>query len=101
MAGKAIPDTRGLHACTISSTLRSMRLQVVTFTCDRSETAIYQGLARAGIEIDIICSPRAPARAALEESGLRLSFLDVRHRLDLRAARTCCTRRVTARCRYP
>lgn len=64
-----------------------MRVLVVTRLIDRSECGVYRGLHAAGHSVDILCNPQAAHRKELLDSGLSVSLLDVRNRLDLRAIR--------------
>lgn len=65
-----------------------MRLLVVTSLIDRSEAALYAGLAANGIEVELVCDPRATRRELAVNAGIPVSELNVRHRLDFAAART-------------
>jgi len=64
-----------------------MRILVVTLFIDRSEAALYKGLVRRGMELDVVCRPDAPRRAMLLDAGLPVTTLQTRHRLDLGAVR--------------
>jgi len=64
-----------------------MSLLVVTTTFDKPERALYIGLARSGISLDLICQPDAPGQSELLENGIRISNLKIRHRLDWEAIR--------------
>jgi len=69
-----------------------LRLSVITSFIDRSEAALYGGLRKAGIELAVICDPKAPAGQSLAEQGISVSHMTFRHRLDLRAVRDLRTR---------
>lgn len=62
-----------------------MRTLVITSFNDKSEIALYQGLHRAGIDIEVICAPQAPEQDTLREAGIPVSRMTLRHRLDLGA----------------
>lgn len=64
-----------------------MRVLVVTSCNDRSQIALYSGLVKACIDIDLICDPAAPEQRALANAGISVSQLTIRHRLDFRAVR--------------
>lgn len=65
-----------------------MRLLVVTTSVDRSEAAVWIGLAALpGWQVDVMCDPHAAHRQALVDAGLDTANLTIRHRLDLRAVR--------------
>ena len=63
-----------------------MRALIVTTYNDRSEVALYKGLADAGIGVEIICSPGAREIESLRRHGLPVDEMNIRHRLDLGAA---------------
>ncbi len=60
-----------------------MRLLVVTSFNDRSERALYRGFKEAGIDVEVMCSPRAPEIAELRNADIPVSTFEIRHRLDL------------------
>jgi glycosyltransferase involved in cell wall biosynthesis len=64
-----------------------MHLLAVTATNDRSEVELYRALAARGHRVDVICAPRWQGARQFDGSGVTVTRLDVRHRLDLRAAR--------------
>jgi glycosyltransferase involved in cell wall biosynthesis len=53
---------------------------------DRPTIATFVGLARAGVELTVVCPPAAGGRAALEAAGIRLFELELQKAFD-RAAR--------------
>lgn len=64
-----------------------MFLLIVTTKSDKAEKALYKGLARSGIRIDLICQPDDPDIPELIGAGIDVSTLSIRHRLDLKAIR--------------
>jgi glycosyltransferase involved in cell wall biosynthesis len=64
-----------------------MRVLVVNSFSDRSEVGLWSGLVKAGISIDVICDPTAPEQQVLKDSGIEVSTLAIRHRLDFSAMR--------------
>ncbi len=64
-----------------------MRLLVVNRQLDRPESAIYQGLARRGLEVEVCCEPGAGYREALAQAGVGLRDFSVSGRLDFSAIR--------------
>ena len=75
-----------------------MHLLAVTATNDRSEVEIYRTLAERGHRVHLICDPQWHARqsqlpagesavARLNETGVTVSTMAVKHRLDISAAR--------------
>ena len=64
-----------------------MHVLVVTSCSDRSQIALYNGLVKAGIDIDLVCDPAAPEQQALSDAGISVSQLIIRHRLDFHAVR--------------
>lgn len=62
-----------------------MRVLAVTAGCDRSEKAIFQGMARAGVALDMVCDPSTPYQGAFGRAGIRVRHQIVRHRLDHKA----------------
>ncbi len=65
---------------------RTLRLLLVLNASDRSESAIWNGLHKRGIEVNATCSPAAPQYKTLIKSDFPVMPLLVRTRLDLRAA---------------
>ena len=63
-----------------------MRILIVNTYSDRSELAMYQGFADAGMEVELICAPDAPEREATQPRGFAVTALPIRHRVDLPAA---------------
>jgi glycosyltransferase involved in cell wall biosynthesis len=59
---------------------------VVTFDIDRSDAAVYAGLADRGLRMRILAAPAHAARADLAEHGITVEPFPIRHRFDLRAA---------------
>ncbi len=64
-----------------------MRALIVTTYNDRSEIALYKGLADAGIGVEVICSPGARDIESLRNHGVHVEEMRIRHRLDLPAVR--------------
>lgn len=74
-----------------------MRVLAVTAGCDRSEKAVFEGVARAGIRIDMMCDPSTPYQDALQKTGIQVRHRIVRHRLDFRAIRAIRERLIAKR----
>lgn len=64
-----------------------MRLLVIAAVSDRSEVALYKGLAEQGVSVEMFCDPRERKQEELQASGINLTELPVRHRLDFSAVR--------------
>lgn len=64
-----------------------LRVLAITTGCDRSEKAIYEGLAGAGIHLDMLATPNTPHQQALSVAGVRIFSQEIHHRLDFRAVR--------------
>ena len=62
-----------------------MNLLVINPFNDRSEVAIYLGLASAGIKIEVTCDRTAKERKTLLDAGIAVTEMPIRHRLDLTA----------------
>lgn len=65
-----------------------MRILFAHTRFDRSETEMCRGFVHLGAEVDAVCEPGWKGGAALVEGGVVVTELSIRHRLDLRAART-------------
>lgn len=65
-----------------------MRVLVATQSFDRAEKAIYLGLTRLGHQVDLACLPHAKGQASLQEAGIPVHHLTVRHRMDHRGSRS-------------
>jgi glycosyltransferase involved in cell wall biosynthesis len=65
-----------------------MHVLVVNSFSDRSEVGLWRGLVKAGVNVDVMCDPSAPEQQLLRDSGVGVSSLTIRHRLDFAAART-------------
>lgn len=59
-----------------------MRVLCVTEISDRPETELFVELKRMGVEIDVMCSPRSPYYRYLIESGVPVTGLEVKSRVD-------------------
>jgi glycosyltransferase involved in cell wall biosynthesis len=59
----------------------------ITATNDRSEVEIYRALSRRGHSVHLICHPDWQGDKPLREAGVKITELDIRHRLDLKASR--------------
>jgi glycosyltransferase involved in cell wall biosynthesis len=64
-----------------------MNVLVVNSVSDRSEVALWSGLVKAGVGVDVMCDPAAPEQDLLRNAGIGVSTLTISHRLDLPAAR--------------
>jgi len=64
-----------------------MRILVVTGTNDRSEIALYRGLAQAGIALQIACEPDESNTRELVTANIPVRPLHIRHKLDIGAVR--------------
>jgi glycosyltransferase involved in cell wall biosynthesis len=67
--------------------LKFMRLLVVTTFSDRSETAVYAGLARRGHEIAMLCHQGAAQQESLRAAGIHVETYAMGHHLDVDAWR--------------
>ena len=65
----------------------SMRLLAVTERNDRSEIAVYRGLAASGMTVDLLCRPDAVGQDPLRAGGVTVNHAIFRNRLDLPAIR--------------
>lgn len=63
-----------------------MRVLVYTTFLDRSEAAVYRGLRRQGVELELLCDPGAPWQD-LAAAGIPVAQAVTRHRLDIAAIR--------------
>ena len=64
-----------------------MRILIFNPFNDRSEVAMYLGLARAGADVELVCDPTAKEKEPLRQGGVTVTELPVKHRLDLTAIR--------------
>lgn len=62
------------------------RLLVVATSADRSELALFSGLRKAGVAVELLIDPDSPRRKVIETCFPETGFLKIRHRLDFRAA---------------
>ena len=56
-------------------------------TSDRAESGLIAGLAEAGVDACVACTPGTPFDAAVRAAGLRTVPIRFRHKVDLRAIR--------------
>jgi glycosyltransferase involved in cell wall biosynthesis len=63
-----------------------VRLLAIVDQSDRSESALFQRLARSGYEVDLFCNPLDQRQDEMRQGGIRVQTLKVRHRFDLHAA---------------
>lgn len=63
-----------------------MNILVINPFNDRSEVALYLGLAEAGIKMEVTCDRTARECKTLMDAGITVSEMPIRHRLDLTAA---------------
>ena len=54
----------------------------VTEHADRPETATFEGLQQAGVDVTLICPLAAERRALLQAAGIRVLDLPLRRRFD-------------------
>lgn len=64
-----------------------MKVLAVVSYSDRAEAAAFIGLAREGVELEILCEPSASAFALYRKAGIPVEPLSIRRRYDLRAIR--------------
>ncbi len=64
-----------------------MHLLIVAADFDRSEQALFRGLADKGIDITLVCRPDAARCPELKDSPIRILPMTVRHRVDLSSIR--------------
>jgi len=64
-----------------------MRVLVFNPFNDRSETAMYLALVKAGVELELICDPSAAEKEILRNGGVVITEMQIRHRLDINAIR--------------
>ena len=64
-----------------------IRILVISGVCDNPELSLFQGLARAGFDMDLLCDPKERRRAELCEAGIHLQERFIRHRFDFASAR--------------
>ena len=64
-----------------------MRVVVITKGCDRSEAAIFEGMVKAGIPLDLVATPDTQYQEMLSNAGVRVSSQMIRHRFDISAIR--------------
>ncbi|MDP6526404.1 MAG: glycosyltransferase family 4 protein [Kiritimatiellia bacterium] len=62
-----------------------MRILIVNTIFDRSECNIFAALPGLGFETELICNEQAPYQEELLEAGVKITHMDVKHRLDLRS----------------
>lgn len=62
-----------------------MKILAVNTVADLSERALYRGLVSAGVEVELILSPRDLEFEAFRNQGIPVSRLEIKHRFDLNA----------------
>jgi glycosyltransferase involved in cell wall biosynthesis len=69
-----------------------MRVLVVTTHSDRPEAETFIGLTKYGVELEVMCSPASLFYDHLKDSGVMVTDLEVKGRIDLPAIRAIRTR---------
>lgn len=64
-----------------------MRVLAVVSYSDRAEAAMFVGLARDGVELEVLCEPSASAFATYRAAGIPVEPLRIRRHYDLPAIR--------------
>ncbi len=64
-----------------------MRFLTINSVPDASERALYTGLPKLGDEVDIVVAARDPNIEFYKQNGLRVTTLDIKSRLDFKAAK--------------
>ncbi len=62
-----------------------MRVLAVTTHSDRPEAETFVGLAKHGVDLEVMCSPSSLYYDHLKESGLRVTDLEINKRVDFPA----------------
>ncbi|UCD32787.1 MAG: hypothetical protein JSV38_02540, partial [Desulfobacterales bacterium] len=64
-----------------------MRVLAVTSHSDRPEAETFIGLTGYGVDLEVMCAPDSPFYDHLKDSGVRITDLEVLHRIDTSAIR--------------
>lgn len=62
-----------------------MKLLIVTCVSDRSELALIRGLHQRGADVHVVCDPQETQQEALQDDGIRVTELHVKHRFHWRS----------------
>ncbi len=64
-----------------------MKILVVTVDNDRSDAEVFRLMERQGHQVHVVAAPSWPDGSVFDNSGVTLTRLAIRHRLDFRAVR--------------
>lgn len=70
-----------------------MHLLITNSHPDRSETSMFTGLKKAGVDIEVLCDPNAVRAGELADAGIPVTKIPFRHRIDTAVVR-CIRKRI-------